>query len=291
MMPCYRCKASSQCKRDLHIPCTQTALDRGDINVAVNTVLSLARRGYTGAGRAAAVLAAGGHLEGQAPGLAAELLASALTRCPAGELPSLLDRWIAADRSGAATASASAEDCVNESRDSMSNVGGFRAAAASRPSAGWLTHRLGECFARAGAGAARGLGLLPQLADSHLAIAALAALGFQPAMAALESCLGDGLGPAMPRAALLLGMFATGTRALESSHDMPTGDGTEAVDAVATRARQRLMLSPWAVLQHVRQLPAQLPDDLDAARTACLEYERYLLNFPHLYSAGSVILH
>ena len=270
----------------------QTALDRGDIDAAVGTVLSLARRGYAGAGRAAAVLAAGGHLEGRDPGLAGELLATALAHCPAGELPSLLDRWAAVDRYGGVMSSAFTEDEDNTGSASNVTLGGSRVTAAGRPGPGWLARRLRACFAGAGFGAARGLALLPQLADAHLALAAVAAMGLQPGMAALESKFGDGLGLGVPaRAVLLFGMYATGIRALESTFDLPESDGSAAVRAIASEARQRLQLLPWAVLRHVRQLPNELHTDQDAARAACLAFERYsvypaaLLALAHLIPA------
>ena len=257
----------------------QTALDRGDIDAAVSTVLSLARRGYAGAGRAAAVLAAGGHLEAREPGLATELLATALAHCPAGELPSLLDRWAAVHRSKVATPSGFAQDDVTDRRDSdVTAAGGRYASNGGRPSAGWLARRLRECFARAGAGAARGLTLLPQLGDAHLALAAVAALGLQPAAAALEATLSEGLQLGMPsRAVLLFGMYVSGIQALDAASDESASDGAARVGAAASSARQRLMLSPWLVLRHVQQLSEQLPADRGAARSACLDYERCTL--------------
>lgn len=265
----------------------QTALDRGDVDVAVSTVLSLARRGFAGAGRAAAVLAAGGHLEGREQGLATELLANALAHCPDGELPSLLDRWVAVDRG--ASASSWAQDDINSVSDSDALAGRVRATAAGRPSAGWLARRLRECFLQAGAGAARGLALLPQLADAHFALAVVAAMGLQPAMAALESALSDGTGSGVPaRAALLLGMYATGVHALESTDDLRDDNNDVGLDAVTRRVRQRLMLSPWAVLRHVRQLPNQLRNDLEATRADCLQYERCSLWQTTFFEYGSL---
>ena len=250
----------------------QTALDRGDADTAIATVLVLARRGYLGAGRAAAVLAAGGHLEGRDPGLAAELLASALAHCPAGELPSLLDRWGAADRATPAALLAFSADRVDGSGGSMgSGVDSTRGGA--RLSARWLASRLRGCFTTAGAAAARGWVLLPFIADAHLAVASFLAMGLQPAVASLEELDGRAALGATARAALLLGMYATGLQALGSASELPDGD-TAALAEPAAAARGRLLLSPWAVLQRVRMLHDQLPHDAEAARAACFHCER-----------------
>ena len=144
------------------------------------------------------MLAAGGHLENREPGLATELLATALAHCPAGELPSLLDRWAAVHRGRTTTPSGCVGDSTIDSGDSGTTAAGGGNAGAGRPSADWLARRLRECFTQAGASAARGLALLPQLGDAHLALAVVAALGLQPAMAALDSTLSDRVAPRGP---------------------------------------------------------------------------------------------
>jgi len=281
-MPSHTSIASCTCSKRVapkQSATPQTALDRGDINTAVSTVLSLARRGYAGAGRAAAVLAAGGHLESREPGLATELLATALAHCPAGELPSLLDRWAAVPHGGAATLSLGiTRDENNDGGDKTLIAAEGRSAGVRRPTADWLARRLRECFAQAGAGAARGLALLPQLGDAHLALAIAAALGIQPAIAALESALSDAVQLGVPaRAVLLFTMYASGIQALDAAAgDAESGDAA-GIGAAASSARKRLTLSPWAVLRHVQQLPEQLSADGEAAREACLDYERCML--------------
>ena len=275
--PCEACLISRVRQdnwRKLWMPPLQAALGRGDADTAIGTVLRLARRGYIGAGRAAAVLAAGGHLEGREPGLAAELLAHALAYCPAGELPSLLGRWVAADRATPAGLLATAADTADGSGGGSADGGLDYARGGSRRSARWLARRLRGCFASAGAAAARSWALLPHLGDAHMAMASFFAMGLQPAMASLEEFDGrPGLG-ATSRAALLLGMCAAGIHALEPASELPDSDTATMGEAAAVAARGWLTLTPWAVLQRVRQLPDQLSDDAEAARAACLGCER-----------------
>ncbi len=222
------------------------------------------------------MLAAGGHLESREPGLATELLATALAHCPAGELPSLLDRWAAVHRGGVATLSGITGVDDDDGGDKTSIAAEGRSAGARRPSADWLARRLRECFTRPGA--ARGLVLLPQLGDVHLALAAVAALGLQPAVAALESTLSDGLQFGVPaRAVLLFSMYASGIQALDAAADEAERGDAAGMGAAASSARQRLTLSPWAVLRNVQRLAEQLSAGGEAARAACLDYERCTL--------------
>lgn len=255
----------------------QSALDRGDSESASAGVLSLLRRDYVPAGRAAAVLAARGSLD-TSSAATTELLAYAIAHCADRELPSVIDQWLASPQwAGMPSITASQErggtrgffDTVHE--DTEQEEGNTSTCQA------WLTALLSGCFSGLSRTSEQQWQLLPNVGDAALAIAVLSALQGSGA-AALESFLASpaAAAGAATRAALLVGMFASGLRALEAS-DAAVGEGNMgALVAGAAATLDRLVLKPGDVLKCVSALPVQLPPEAEDARVACQSYQRWL---------------